>query len=495
MLRISAAQTGRSAAFFQTLHPASHAISHGSKTMRKFYFASQHPHLLFDNLPANVIHLNEIKEKTLEEKKIVARKLQGFWELPPEKQVIFEGMLDKIKEVFKRHCFLPLDTPAMELSEILLAKSGGDIDKEIYRFVKGSTDACLRYDLTVPLARFVAMNENTLSFPFKRYQIGKVYRGERPQKGRLREFYQCDADIIGDGELSLVNDAECVKLYKDIFQNLNLPVQTEISSRKVLFGLIEDLGQAQQFSNISICLDKFDKIGEDGVRQGLEELGLNDEQIQKLISFVKLNGGAEIFEKAEALCSNPTFLQGVAELKEIDGYLRAYGLDGNDYKFNFSIIRGHNYYTGTVFEAYLAWNRGAGAIGGGGRYEDLAGYFTSKKLPGVGMSIGMSRLFDIIQQNTCEKVEFCKCAVIPMGDTLEKCLNFVDYLQQNGVCAEIYGENKSFKSKLKEANKRGVNYVAIIGEDEVKQDKITLKDMSASSQQILTKQQILNILR
>lgn len=429
------------------------------------------------------------------DKKIVARKLQGFWELPPEKQVIFESMLDKIKEIFQKHCFLPLDTPAMELAEVLLAKSGGDIDKEIYRFTKGSTDACLRYDLTVPLARYVAMNENTLSFPFKRYQIGKVYRGERPQKGRLREFYQCDADIIGDGELSLVNDAECVKLYKDIFQNLNLPVQTEISNRKVLFGLVSGLGAGEQFSNIAICLDKLDKIGEENVKESLQQLNLNESQIAKLISLVKLNGNSSVLQQAEKLSSNQTFLQGLNELKQIDEYLQAFGLSESDYKFNFSVIRGHNYYTGTVFEAYLAGNRGAGAVGGGGRYDDLAGYFTQRKLPGVGMSIGMSRLFDIIQQSADEKIEFCKCAVIPMGETINQCLHLVSLLQQNNISAEVYGENKSFKSKLKEANKRGVPFVAIIGENEVKEGKITLKDMASSSQQSVTKEELINLLR
>lgn len=429
------------------------------------------------------------------EKKIVPRKLQGFWELAPEKQVIFEEMLEKIKEIFKKHCFLPLDTPAMELSEILLAKSGGDIDKEIYRFVKGSTDACLRYDLTVPLARFVAMNENTLSFPFKRYQIGKVYRGERPQKGRLREFYQCDADIIGDGELSLVNDAECVKMYKDIFQNLNLAVQTEISNRKVLFGLIKGLGLDDKFSDIAICLDKLDKIGEENVAESLTQLGLDKTQISKLIDLIKMSGNSQILQSATKLSNDEVFMQGIDELKSIDEYLKAMGLTEQDYKFNFGVIRGHNYYTGTVFEAYLANNRGAGAVGGGGRYDDLAGYFTQRKLPGVGMSIGMSRLFDIIEQSSQEKVEFCKCAVIPMGETLKECLNLVSFLQQNNICAEVYAENKSFKSKLKEANKRGVPFVAIIGENEVQSGIIAVKDMASSQQQSLTKQELLNLLR
>ena len=430
----------------------------------------------------------------MEEKKIVARKLQGFWELQPEQQVIFENMLDKIKDVFKRHCFLPLDTPVMELSEILLAKSGGDIDKEIYRFVKGSTDACLRYDLTVPLARFVAMNQNTISFPFKRFQIGKVYRGERPQKGRFREFYQCDADIIGDGELSLVNDAECVKLYIDIFKELALPVQVEISSRKVLYGLVSGLNEESKFANIATALDKIDKIGESGVCELLQQLEIEQSKIKVLVDFVKINGNAQALENAQKLCSDTAFLDGVSQLKEIDGYLKAMGLGEEDYKFNFAIIRGHNYYTGTVFEVYLKNNRSAGAIGGGGRYDDLAGYFTDRKLPGVGMSIGMSRLFEILQQTSQQVSNFCKCAIIPLGETLQQCLALAGYLQQNLVAAEVYAENKSFKSKMKEANKRNVPFVVIIGADEVKEGKYTLKDMTTSQQQTLSKEEILNIL-
>lgn len=430
----------------------------------------------------------------MEEKKIVARKLQGFWELQPEQQVIFENMLDKIKDVFKRHCFLPLDTPVMELSEILLAKSGGDIDKEIYRFVKGSTDACLRYDLTVPLARFVAMNQNTISFPFKRFQIGKVYRGERPQKGRFREFYQCDADIIGDGELSLVNDAECVKLYVDIFKELALPVQVEISSRKVLYGLVSGLNEESKFANIATALDKIDKVGESGVCELLQQLEIEQSKIKVLVGFVKINGNAQALENAQKLCSDTAFLDGVSQLKEIDGYLKAMGLGEEDYKFNFAIIRGHNYYTGTVFEVYLKNNRSAGAIGGGGRYDDLAGYFTDRKLPGVGMSIGMSRLFEILQQTSQQVSNFCKCAIIPLGETLQQCLALAGYLQQNLVAAEVYAENKSFKSKMKEANKRNVPFVVIIGADEVKEGKYTLKDMTTSQQQTLSKEEILNIL-
>ena len=431
-------------------------------------------------------------------KKILPRKLAGFWELEPEKEVVFENMVDKIKSVFATHCFLPLDTPVMELSEILLAKSGGEIDKEIYRFVKGSTDACLRYDLTVPLARFVAMNENTLNFPFKRYAVGKVYRGERPQKGRLREFYQCDADIIGDGSLSLVNDAECVKLYADIFDKLEIPVCVEVSNRKVLYGLVRELGAEEKFNDIAIILDKLDKIGEEEVVSLLKDLSLSDAACKKLVNLVSLCGNEEILAKAEKLATDEMFLTGLSELKEVCRYLKAMGVSEEKFKINLAIIRGHNYYTGTVFEAYLIGKRQLGAVGGGGRYDDLAGYFTERKLPGVGMSIGMSRLFNLLDSENMlagEEIKPVKVAIIPLGETLEKSLETCAKLQTEGVKAEVFAEEKSFKAKMKQAGKMGVPYVIILGEDEVKNNVFALKDMTKGEQQTLTYDKLLEIVR
>ncbi len=432
------------------------------------------------------------------EKKIAPRRLAGFWELEPEKEVLFEEMLDKVKAVFKKHCFLPLDTPVMELSEILLAKSGGEIDKEIYRFVKGSTDGCLRYDLTVPLARFVAMNENTLNFPFKRFQIGKVYRGERPQKGRFREFYQCDADIIGDGSLSLVNDAECVRLYADIFANLNLPVQVEVSNRKVLFGLVREIGEEDKFNDIAIILDKIDKIGAKEVELLLKELGVSESGCNKLISLVSLNGTKEVLSEAQKLATDEMFVQGINELESVCEYLKAMKVNEESYKINFAIIRGHNYYTGTVFEAYIIGKRNLGAVGGGGRYDDLAGYFSEKKLPGVGMSIGMSRLFGLLEsEGMLPEVSpsAARIAIIPLGDTLKECLNLCGLLQEAGIAADVMAEEKSFKSKMKQAGKLLIPYVAILGEDEVKNGVVALKDMNAGSQQTVTAEEIIKIVR
>lgn len=425
--------------------------------------------------------------------KIAPRKLQGFWELEPEKEMLFEEMIDKIKAVFAGHCFMPLDTPVMELSEILLAKSGGDVDKEVYRFVKGSTDACLRFDLTVPLARFVAANENTLSFPFKRFQIGKVYRGERPQKGRFREFYQCDADVIGDGELSLVNDAECVKLYRDVLKAFDLKAQVRINNRKVLFGLVKSFGLEEKFGDVAIVMDKLDKIGKENVLFQLAELGYNQKAAETLVALSAMAGYEDAISAAKKLSDNEEFASGLDELAEVISYCRAMGLEESDFVIDFGIIRGHNYYTGTVFEAFI--DGFSSAIGGGGRYDNLAEYFTERKLPGVGMSIGMSRLFDYLDQSGYfgeSARSATDVAVIPLGNTVLDCLKITSKLQDYGVRADVFGEKKSFKSKMKEANRRGVKYVLILGEDEVKNGVFALKNMATGEQENLSEIDLIN---
>lgn len=430
--------------------------------------------------------------------KIVPRKLAGFWELEPEKELLFEAMLDKIKQVFLNYAFLPLDTPVMELSEILLAKSGGDIDKEIYRITKGSTDACLRYDFTVPLARYVAMNENTLTFPFKRFQIGKVYRGERPQKGRYREFYQCDADIIGNEKLSLVADAECICLYKDIFTTLGLKGYVEISSRKLLFSLIEDLELKEKFNQIATILDKLEKIGEKEVLALLEELQITKKASKTLVAFVAITGGFEEIEKSlKGFSTSENFVSSLDELKQLDEYLKSMNAEGS-YDFNMGIIRGHNYYTGIVFEAYLENQRSLGAVGGGGRYDDLASYFSDRKLPGVGMSIGISRLFDICIQNNLLDVNLANkntIAIIPLGKTLQQCLALCTQIRSSGIACDVLFEDKSFKSKMKDANRLGVPFVVIVGEDEIASGKFAFKNMQTGEQQFLNKEEIIKQMR
>lgn len=425
-------------------------------------------------------------------KLIIPRKLQGFWELMPKQQMLFSEFLNKIEDVFKNNCFVPLDTPVLEYSETLLAKSGGDTDKEIYRFTKGSTDMCMRYDLTVPLARFVAMHKEELSFPFKRYQIGKVYRGERPQKGRFREFYQCDADIIGNETLSLVADAECISLFDKCFKALNLDIEIEVSNRKIIAGYIQEINKEDKTTEILIVLDKLAKIPLEEAMLQLKEIGLSETESEKIIKLTKTTGNIEtITENLNNFSQNQLFNDGVSELVETAKHLKAFGVKSVVY--NLSIIRGHNYYTGTVFEGFFKNDKSLGAVGGGGRFENLCSYFSEKKMPGVGMSVGVTRLFDLLtKQNYFDlsKTNEIECAIITFDDTLEDGLSLTSKLRELGVKADCLYENKSFKSKMKEANKRQIKYVLIVGEDEVKNQKYTLKDMTTSEQSQLSIEQI-----
>ena len=401
----------------------------------------------------------------------------------PKDEVLFEDMLSRLKKVFETNCFLPLDTPVAEFAEVLLAKSGGDVDKEIYRFTKGHADICLRYDLTVPLARFVAGNFNELDFPFKRYQIGKVYRGERPQKGRFREFYQCDADVIGE-ELPLSYDAECIYLYKPAFKALNLEVVVEISNRNILAGLFESFGK--DIEPLMVIIDKLDKLDRGEIVNLLTEKGLNSEQIEKTLKIAGTSGDIEKVLSLKTECENATYLKGIDDLACLDELLKALGVENRI--FNLSIVRGHNYYTGTVFECYLLGKRNLGAIGGGGRYDNLCKNFLDKKLQGVGMSIGITRLFDILKSENLLKNEgqsFVTIGIITFEETLNYGLQIMASLREKGIRAEILNETKSFKAKMKEANKRQIEFVLILGEDEVKEQLFTLKNMTTGEQEKL----------
>lgn len=423
-----------------------------------------------------------------DKKLITPRKLQGFWELMPNEELVFEDILDKLKNVFKNNCFLPLDTPNVEYSEILLAKSGGDLDKEIYRFTKGDNDICLRYDLTVPLARFVSMNYNILDFPFKRFQIGKVYRGERPQKGRFREFYQCDADIIGES-LPLTYDAECIKLYEPCFKALNLETIVEISNRKILAGFFESLGLENKTVDLMIVVDKVDKLSKDDIISLLKENGLNDNQIDDLFTILNAKGSfEEIKNKIKNITDNSTFQEGLSELEIANSRLQAMRMRDDTYCFNLAIVRGHNYYTGTVFEAYIKGKRNLGAIGGGGRYDNLCGHFIDKQVQGVGMSIGITRLFDILR--TENMIDF-NTSSVDVGiitfdeETLNYGLSLMAQLRENGIKADVLNEEKSFKAKMKEANRKQIPFIIICGEDELKSNTYTLKNMETSTQVVL----------
>ena len=443
-------------------------------------------------------NINEQKGEKMNEQKIIKpRKLSGFMELQPKDQLVFDNMLDQIKSVYLKHNFLPLDTPVLELSEILLAKSGGEIDKEVYRFTKGDTDICMRYDLTVPLARFVAMHNETLHYPFKRFQIGKVYRGERAQKGRFREFVQCDADIIGNGELSLVADGECLKMVDEVFEKLGLDIVNQVSNRNILFGYIEGLGYQTITKQILTILDKISKIGKDNAKEELSKLNIKMQDIAKLIEIIEKRGNFdEILPKIEKLSTNQTFLKGVSELKEVYSYAKNMGINQNKILFDLSIIRGQDYYTGTVFEAIIPSHKEFGTVCGGGRYDNLASYFSEKNFPGVGLSIGFTRLFDLLMANNMLKANHSTnidLQIIPLGNTLSECLQLQQYFSQQLQCEVAY-ENRSFKAKMKDANKQNIPYILIVGEDEIKNQIYALKNMANSTQQNLSKEDCLALL-
>ena len=425
-------------------------------------------------------------------KLITPRKLSGFMELPPYKQLILDEMISKIKNVYEKHAFMPLDTPVLEYSEILMAKSGGAIDKEVYNFKKGDTDICMRYDLTVPLARYVAMNANEISFPFKRYQIGKVYRGEKAQKGRFREFIQCDADIVGLDELPIVADAECLALVDKVFAALNLKILNHISNRNILFGYCEALGYSDKVQDILTILDKINKIGKENTIEELIKLDVKNEDCDNLINLtLKAGSFGQILKEIKNLTDNVTYQKGVSELKEVYSYLTAMGVNEDNYILDIGIIRGQNYYTGTVFEAMIPRHPEFMTVCGGGRYDNLAGYYTDKKMPGVGLSIGLTRLFDLLDQNNMLpefKVTNIDLQLIPMGDTLCECLTLQKFFSEKCVCDVNY-ENRSFKSKMKEANRKKIPYIIVVGENEVKSKIYALKNMNTGEQWNLSKEE------
>lgn len=421
----------------------------------------------------------------MEEKRQITkpRTLSGFMELLPDKQIIFNQMVDKIRATYEKFGFLPLDTPVMELSEVLLAKAGGETEKQIYRFTKGDTDLSLRFDLTVPLAKYVAMNQNELSFPFRRYQIGKVYRGERAQAGRFREFYQCDIDIIGDGELSTINDAEIPSVIYNLIKELGFEEFTiRINNRKILNGLFEYINQKDNSVEILRIIDKIEKIGKDAVIEDLEKIGVSKEAIEKIINFIEIDGTTdEKLQKLQDLnIENETFKLGLEELISVVKYIRIFGVPDTHFKVDLTIARGLDYYTGTVYETFLNDYRELGSVCSGGRYENLAEYYTDKKLPGVGISIGLTRLFYKLNELgliKAEKASMSDVLVIPMVDDLSKPIILANSLREKNINTEIYLNDKKLKAKLKYADKLQIPYVIIVGEDEINSGVISVKNM------------------
>jgi len=377
-------------------------------------------------------------------KKVEPRTLAGFMELLPSEQILFEQMKNTIEETYQQYGFLPIDTPIQELSEVLLAKAGGETEKQIYRFEKGDTDISMRFDLTVPLAKYVAKNYGNLSFPFRRYQIGKVYRGEKAQKGRFREFYQCDIDIIGDGELSTINDAEIPSVIYNLIKELGFEEFTiRINNRKILNGLFEYINQKDNSVEILRIIDKIEKIGKDAVIEDLEKIGVSKEAIEKIINFIEIDGTTdEKLQKLQDLnIENETFKLGLEELISVVKYIRIFGVPDTHFKVDLTIARGLDYYTGTVYETFLNDYRELGSVCSGGRYENLAEYYTDKKLPGVGISIGLTRLFYKLNELgliKAEKASMSDVLVIPMVDDLSKPIILANSLREKNINTEIY---------------------------------------------------------
>ncbi len=411
--------------------------------------------------------------------KVNTKTLKGFRELLPAEQMAFNKMLETIRKTYELYGFIPLDTPVLERAEALLAKAGGETEKQIYQFTKGKTDYAMRFDLTVPLARYVAEHERELAFPFRRYAIGKVYRGERPQAGRLREFYQCDIDIIGKGEMSLSADAELPSIISGIFTNI-LPSDTKftirVNNRKILNSFFGSL-DVDQVATMRI-LDKLDKIGAAGVSTELADIGIAQDKIEQIISFSQISGSnEEILAKLEEMNLDTSELRAVvSDLVQID----------------LSIARGLAYYTGTVYETTLDDYPQVGSICSGGRYDDLASAYTDSKLPGVGVSIGLSRLFD--QLKTLGLLELgasTPTKVLILSTSTTKSTELSSELRNNNIPTETQVLDKMDR-QLKYANKLGIPYVVIIGDDELAQNKYTLKNMQTGEQQTIDRVRLIS---
>lgn len=430
--------------------------------------------------------------------KVEPKTLPGFMELMPQDQILFDKMKNTIESVYSSYGFYPLDTPIIELSSVLLAKAGGETEKQIYRFNKGDNDLSLRFDLTVPLAKYVANRSNELIFPFKRYQIGKVYRGERPQKGRFREFYQCDIDVIGNETLSILYDAEIPSIIYDLFKKLNIGDFTiRINNRKILTGFFNSLELNSKVTDILRIIDKIEKIGEDEVKSELSLLDIDSDKVSKIIDFIRISGDA--FTKIERLknlgITDEVFNEGVNELETVINNIKARGLDSNFYDVDLTIARGLDYYTGTVYETILKDYPSIGSVCSGGRYENLATYYTDKKLPGVGISIGLTRLFYQLKEAGVIKTTDSSVAditILPMTENYEYVYKFSNLLKRFGVRVDTAFLGK-FKQLMRYADKQKTPYVLIIGDDEISKGVAVLKDMFTGLQTEVTLENIIEI--
>ena len=427
--------------------------------------------------------------------KIKPRTLSGFMELLPAPQMQMERIMEILRRTYALYGFTPLDTPAIESAEVLLAKGGGETEKQIYRFQKGDNDLALRFDLTVPLAKYVAIHAGELCFPFRRYQIGKVYRGERAQRGRFREFYQADIDIIGDGKLSILNEAEIPSIIYRTFRDLGLErFQIRVNNRKILNGFYEILGLSDRAGDIMRTVDKLDKIGPENVRLVLcEDEGIGAEKADEILKFISIGGGnARVLSALEAYRGrSERFDEGLDELSTVVGYLADFGVPEENFAVDLTIARGLDYYTGTVYETTMLDHPEIGSVCSGGRYDNLAGYYTDRQLPGVGISIGLTRLFYVLGEQGMLNPDLptapADVLVLPMGDeALGAAIALSTALREDGIRVQLYTEQRKFKAKMQYADRLGIPYVIFLGEDEIAQNKCSVKELATGQQQALT---------
>ena len=417
--------------------------------------------------------------------------LAGFMELLPEDQMLFNRMMDTIKQTYESFGFIPLDTPVIEKSEVLLAKSGGETAKQVYRFNKGDNDLALRFDLTVPLARYVAQHYGELTFPFRRYHIAKVYRGEKPQKGRFREFYQCDIDIIGNGSLNIINDAEIVSVIYSTFKALGFDDFTVmINNRKLLNGFFKSHNITDALEVLRV-VDKIDKAGSDYVKEELSRMGIESNAVDAVMKLVSMSGSPlEIVEELKTLSiDDENFKTGLEELETVCNCIKALGVPEKNFSLNLKIARGLDYYTGTVYETFLNDYPELGSVCSGGRYDELASNYTKQSLPGVGISIGFSRLFYQLKAAGLiyseKRSTPSKILLVPMDGTLEFTLATASKLRESGINTEVYMNSGKMAKKFNYANKLGIPYVGVIGESEMAENAVMLKDMESGEQKLV----------
>ena len=425
--------------------------------------------------------------------KMKPRTLSGFMELLPHRQAQMNWMMDILRQSYELYGFTGLDTPVIEAAEVLLAKGGGDTEKQIYRFQKGDSDLALRFDLTVPLAKYVALHYNDLAFPFRRYQIGKVYRGERPQRGRFREFYQADIDIIGDGKLDILCEAEIPSVIYRTFTALGLEdFQIRLNNRKVLSGLFDLLGLGDKATDVMRTIDKLEKIGKEKVLEVLTgEFAVAEDAASKLLEVLESADPMEALEKLKG--QNELLDTGIQELSQVVRHMGDFGVPETHFKVDLTIARGLDYYTGTVYETQMTRHPEIGSICSGGRYDNLAEFYTDKQLPGVGISIGLTRLFYVLEEQGLLNDELLTAPadvlILPMTEDLSPAISLATQLRQANIRTQLYTEQKKFKAKMSYADKLKVPFVLFLGEDEVNAAAVSIKNMRTGEQETIPQEQ------